>query len=153
VAAAVRGLASARRYSFPAISAPAHTGVDGIDSLEDLAAYLVSLQNPNGSWFWNSNLAAPAADDEDLQTTAYALLALLEVDVMTAASYRAATESARNYLLSMQLANGGFPEWPGGPENIEVEGEAVKAMADFDATLFVDGFESGTSDLWWDVVP
>jgi len=153
LAGAVRGLADARRYTFPAIVAPLHPGVNGIDNLEDLAAYLASLQNPNGSWYWHSNLAAPATGDEDLQTTAYATLALLEVDIMTAASYQPATESARNYLHSMQLPNGGFPEWPGGPENTEIEGEAVTAIASFDATVFVDGFEAGTTDLWSSIVP
>jgi len=153
VAGAVRGLAFARRLTFPAISAPLDTGVDGIDNLEDLAAYLGSLQNPNGSWNWHSNLAAPSPSDEDVQTTAYALLALLEVDIMTAANYQPATESARNWIASMQLPNGGFPEYPGGSENTEVEGEAVTAMAAFDAVLFVDGFESGNTDLWSSVSP
>lgn len=148
LAGAVRGLAYAHRLTFPAISAPLHSGVDGIDNLEDLAAYLASLQNVNGSWNWHSNLAAPTTSDEDVQTTAYALLALLEVDVMTATSYQAATEAARNWLLSMQLPDGGFPEFPGGGENTEVEGEAVNAMAEFDATVFVDGFETGDTTLW-----
>ena len=153
VAGAVRGLAYAGRYTFPAAVAPLHSGVNGIDNLEALAAYLASLQNPNGSWNWHSNLAAPTTVDEDTQTTAYALLALRQVDLMTAASSQAATESARDYLLSMQLPSGGFPEWPGGPENTEVEGEAVNAIADFDATIFVDGFESGTTGLWTLVTP
>ena len=53
----------------------------------------------------------------------------------------------------MQLPDGGFPEYPGGDENTEVEGEAVTAMARFDATVFVSGFESGTTDLWAYIVP
>jgi hypothetical protein len=130
-----------------------HTGVDGIDNLEDLAAYLASLQNANGSWYYHSAIASPTTGDEDTQTTAYALMALLEIDVMTAVSYQPATEAARNYLLGIQLANGGFTEWPGGPENTEVEGEALNAMANFDATIFVDGFESGTTSLWTLVTP
>jgi hypothetical protein len=153
VAGAVRGLAFAGRSTFPAVVAPLHSGVNGIDNLEALATYLASLQNPNGSWDWHSNLPAPTAGDEDTQTTAYALLALLQVDILTAASYQAATEAARDYLLSVQLPSGGFTEWPGGPENTEVEGEAVNAIADFDATIFVDGFESGTTDLWSLVAP
>jgi Prenyltransferase and squalene oxidase repeat len=153
IAGAVRGLAAARRLSFPAINAPLHTGIDGIDSLESLAAYLASLQNPNGSWYWHSDIAAPATGDEDVQTTAYALLALLEVDVMTAASYQPATEMTRNWILSMQLPDGGFPKYPGGDENTEIEGEAVTAMADFDAVFFVDGFEAGDTDLWSVVMP
>jgi prenyltransferase beta subunit len=153
LAGAVRGLAFAGRFSFPAISAPLHPGVDGIDNLVDLAAYLASLQNVDGSWNWHSNLASPAESDKDVQTTAYALLALLEVDVMTAASYQSATSSARDWLVSMQLPNGGFPEFPGGQENTEVEGEAVTAVASFDSRIFADGFESGVTDLWSAVVP
>jgi len=153
LAGAVRGLALAGRFSFPAISAPLHPGVDGIDSLEDLAAYLASLQNLDGSWYWHSNLASPTTDDKDVQTTAYALLALLEVDIMTAASYQAATASTREWIVSLQLPDGGFPMWPGGSENTEIEGEAVTAVAAFDSRIFVDGFESGVTDLWSFVVP
>ena len=153
LAGAVRGLATARSYSFPAIVAPLHPGIDGIDNLEDLAAYLASLQNPDGSWYWHSNLAAPGVGDEDVQTSAYALLALIDVNIMTAADYQPATESARDWILSMQLPDGGFPEYPGGEENTEVEGEAVTAMADFDAVLFVDGFEAGDTNLWTSVIP
>jgi len=153
LAGAVRGLAYARRYAFPPIAAPLHAGVDGIGDLEDLAAYLASLQNPDGSWDWHSGLVAPTTDDEDVQTTAYALMALLEVDVMTATDYRMATQGARDWLVSQQLPDGGFPEWPGGPENTEVEGEALRAIAAFDATIFVDGFETGNTDLWDAVAP
>ena len=153
VAGAVRGLAAARRLAFPAVAAPLHSGVNGLDSLEALTACLASLQNPDGSWCWHSNLPTPGVTDEDVQTTAYALLALLEADVLTAASHQAATAAARDWLVSMQLANGGFPQWPGGDENTEVEGEALTAIAAFDATVFVDGFESGTTDLWAATAP
>lgn len=148
VAGAVRGLAYARAYTFPAIVAPLHSGVNGIDNLEDLAAYLATLQNPDGSWYWHSDLAAPTIDDEDVQTAAYAVLALLDVDKLTSASYQAATEAGRDWMASLQLPDGGFPMFPGGDENTEVEGEALKAIADFDATILVDGFETGTTDLW-----
>jgi hypothetical protein len=153
VAGAVKGLADARILSFPPIVAPLHGGVNGIDNLQDLAAYLASLQNPSGSWYWHSNLSAPTTGDEDVQTTAYATLALLAVDKLTAASYQPATESARDWMLSLQLPDGGFPQWPGGDENTEVEGEALTAIAAFDATIFVDGFEAGNSNLWGAVVP
>ena len=153
VAGAVRGLAYARLYTFPAIVAPLHTGVNGIDNLEDLAAYLAALQNPDGSWYWHSALAVPTTDDEDVQTAAYAVLALLDVDKVTAASYQAATEAGRDWMASLQLPDGGFPMFPGGDENTEVEGEALKAIADFDATILVDGFETGTTDLWDAVSP
>jgi len=153
LAGAVQGLAFARRYTFPAISAPLHPGIHGIDNLEDLAAYLASLQNPNGSWYWHSNLVAPATGDEDVQTTAYAVMALLEIDVMTAASYQPATEVARNWIHSLQLPDGGFPQAPGSTENTEIEGEALTAIAAFDARIFVDGFETGDTTLWESVVP
>lgn len=153
LAGAVRGLAFAARSTFPAISAPLDPGVDGIDTLAALTAYLAGLQNADGSWDWHSNLTAPGITDEDLQTTAYALLALLEVDALTAPSYVAATQAARDWLVSQQLPNGGFPEWPGGDENTEVEGEALTAIAAFDARIFVDGFESGDVSLWSAVMP
>lgn len=153
LAGAVRGLSHARRYSFPAIVAPLHSGINGIDNLEDLAAYLASLQNPNGSWYWHSNLAVPTTDDEDVQTSAYVVLALLDVDKMTAVSYQPATESGRDWIASLQLPDGGFPMVPGGDENTEVEGEALKAVADFDARIFVDGFEAGDTGLWDAISP
>lgn len=153
LAGAVRGLAFAGRSTFPPISAPLHPGIDGIDTTEELAAYLASLQNPNGSWYWHSNLTTPTVDDEDVQTAAYALLALLEVDTLTAVSYQPATEAARDWILSLQLPDGGFPSTPGGDENTEIEGEAVNAIAFFDATIFVDGFEIGDVVLWSAVSP
>lgn len=148
IAGAVRGLAAAGRTSFPAISAPLHPGVNGIDTLEGLAAYLASLQQADGSWYWHSNLAAPTDTDKDVQTTAYSLLALLEADPLTAASYVGEVGMAQQWLLSMQLPNGGFPEYPGGDENTEVEGEALSAIAAFETTIFVDGFETGDLSRW-----
>ena len=153
VAGAVRGLADARRYTFPAVSAPLHTGVDGIGSLEDLAAYLGSLQNGDGSWYWHSNLTTAGVGDEDVQTTAYAVLALLKVDILTAASYEPSYTSARDWLVSMMGADGGIPSNPGGAENTEVEGEALTAIAAVDALLFLDGFEAGDFDLWTTTAP
>jgi hypothetical protein len=153
VAGGVRGLAFAARSDFPAISAPLHPGVNNIATLDGLTAYLAALQNADGSWYWHSNLAAPATDDKDVQTTAYALLALLEADAMTATSYVAATQAARDWIVSIQLPSGGFPQWPGGDENTEVEGEALTAVAAFDARIFVDGFESGDVGLWSDQAP
>jgi hypothetical protein len=153
IAGAVRGLAAASRLGFPAISAPLHAGVDGITTLEDLVAYLTSLQNPDGSWYWHSNLPAPIESDKDVQTTAFALLALLEADLVTAVSSVPAAEAARNWMVSLQTPDGGFPMGPGLDENTEVEGEALLAIADFDATIFVDGFEAGTTVLWDRIVP
>ena len=72
---------------------------------------------------------------------------------MTAADLQPATESARDWIVSLQLPDGGFPQYPGGDENTEVEGEAVTAAAAFDAIFFVDGFEAGNTDLWTAVTP
>ncbi len=99
VAGAVRGLAYARRYTFPPVAAPLHSGVNGIDMLEDLAAYLGSLQNGDGSWYRHSNLTTAGVGDEDVRTTAYAVLALLKVDLLTAASYEPSYTSARDWLV------------------------------------------------------
>lgn len=128
IAGAVRGLAFGGRTSFPAIVAPLHSGINGIGSLEGLADELVSLQNPDGSWNWHSNIPAPLASDEDTQTTAYAVLALLAADPLVAADYAAAIEAGRDWLAAQQLPNGGFPEYPGAGENTEVEGEALWAL-------------------------
>jgi hypothetical protein len=153
LAGAVRGLAFARRYTFPAVVAPLHSGVNGIDSLEGLAAYLASLQNTDGSWYWHSDLPSPEVSDEDVQTTAYAILALLEVDIMTAQSHRPFYEKGRDWLVSMVGPDGCIPGYPGGSPNTEVEGEALDAMGRVEALFFLDGFEAGTTDLWSAVVP
>ncbi len=150
---AIRGLSFSRRLAFPVVSAPNHSGVDGIDTLEGLASLLASLQNLDGSWYWHSNLASPAVGDEDVQTTAYAVMALLEADIVTAASYDSAYRSARDWLASMIGLDGGIPSSPGGSENTEIEGEAVMAISAVDALFFLDGFEAGNLDLWSDTQP
>jgi hypothetical protein len=150
---AVRGLAFARRFAFPPISAPLHAGVDGIDSLEDLAAYLASLQNPDGSWYWHSNLSSPTTGDEDVQTTAYAVMALMEADRYTVAPYADAAQAGRDWIVSLQLPDGGIPEYPGGDENTEVEGEAMSTIYTVDSTIFCDGFQTGDATAWSDEVP
>ncbi|GAX60604.1 prenyltransferase/squalene oxidase [Candidatus Scalindua japonica] len=96
-------------------------------STSDLADELASLQNANGSWYWHSNLTSPGTGDEDSQTTAYAMLALMSVN--TSGQYDSEIVAGRNYLLGAQLGSGGFPSYPGGPENIEVEGEVVWALS------------------------
>jgi len=152
IAGGVRGLALAGRTTFPPIAAPLHPGIDGIDTLEDLAAYLASLQNPDGSWYHHSNLPAPTVDDEDLQVTAYATLALVAANPQTSASYSGALTAARDWMVSQQSVDGGFPSNPGGTENTEVEGEALSAI--FEASyLFGDGFESGDTSAWSATLP
>jgi len=128
IAGAVRGLAYGNRTSFPAVVAPLHNLVNGVNSLEDLAAVLASLQNADGSWNWHSNLPAPGVTDEDTQTTAYAVMALVEAQPLVSADYSGAIEAGKDWLAAQQLPNGGFAEWPGGAENTEVEGEVLWAL-------------------------
>lgn len=130
VAGGLLGLARINRLSFPAINAPLHDGVNGIDTLAGLADYLVSLQNPNGSFYWHSNLAAPEATDQDSQTTAYATMALIAANErMPMPIYSPAIAAAQAYLLTMQDNDGGFASYPGDTEhNTEVEGEVLSAL-------------------------
>ncbi|HNO77203.1 MAG TPA: HYR domain-containing protein [Phycisphaerae bacterium] len=132
VAGGVRGLAFAGTTSFAAISAPNHAGVNGLSSLQALADYLASQQNADGSWNWHSDLSTlggATETDKDTQTTAYAVLALLEADALVASDYSANIENGRNWLRTMQLLDGGFMSYPGGAENTEVEAEALNALA------------------------
>lgn len=95
-------------------------------STDDLADLLAGYQNVNGSWNWHTNLVSPASDDEDLQTTAYALLALLANNDSN--QYGDEIVSGRNYLLGQQLPNGGWDN-DGGSENAEIDGEILWALA------------------------
>jgi len=134
VAGAVQGLAFGNTTSFPAIVAPLHGGISGISSLQGLADWLESQQNADGSWNWASTLGSPGLTDEDLQTTAYAVMALETADSLVGSDYAAAVDAGKDWLAAQQLANGGFPEWPTGPENTEVEGEVLWALGFHGAT-------------------
>ncbi len=124
------GLARVNRMSFPAINAPSHTGVSGLSSLEQLSDYLVSLQNPDGSFYWHSNLVAPEDNDKDTQTTAYAVMALIKAqERLVNGNFMPAILAGQAWLASMQDEVGGFASFPGDIEhNTEVEGEALTAL-------------------------
>ncbi|MCC7292882.1 MAG: HYR domain-containing protein [Phycisphaerales bacterium] len=131
LAGGVRGLALNATTSFPALVAPNFLPINGLTDLCDLTAVLVSYQNGDGSWYWSSNLGAPVEADKDTQTTAYAVMALMAADVYCT-EYSAQIELGRDWLRSMQFSGGGFEGWPGGgsgSENVEVEGEALSALA------------------------
>lgn len=153
LAGAIRGLVFANRLTFPAIAAPDHSGINGFSTVAELVAFLAAHQNLDGSWYWHSNTVSPTTVDDDLQTTAYAVLALLEADNRVPQRYWDAIQLARNWLISMQLPNGGFPVRPGGSENTEVEAEVLTAVAAVDATIFYDDFESGDTTVWSTSVP
>lgn len=129
IAGATRGLSLGGVTSFPAINSPLHPLINGIDNLSDLVSVLVSLQNPDGSWDWHSNLATPDNTDKDTQTTAYAVLALIAAQQAGAGSYAAEIALGRQWIGSMQTIDGGFLSYPTGDENTEVEGEATTALA------------------------
>lgn len=130
VAGGLLGLARINRTSFPAINAPLHAGVNGIGTLEELADYLMSLQNPDGSFYWHSNLIAPSEGDKDTQSTAYAVMALIKAaERLDETDYLGAIALGQSFLLSMQDEFGGFVSYPGGTDrNTEIEGEALTAI-------------------------
>ena len=122
LAGGVMGLASMGADHDPTVGAFASD-----DSLADLAATLAANQNANGSWDWHSALASPTTGDEDLQTTAYAVLALEEYDRVL---YASALAAGRQYLVSTQLVDGGWPSYPpAGQEYAETDGEVIWALA------------------------
>jgi Dockerin type I domain len=125
----VRGLGLSGTTSFAPIVSPLHPLINGINNLTVLANVLAGLQNPDGSWYWHSGLGAPALDDEDTQTSAYAVLALIAAQEAGAGDYTAEISLGRQWLGSMQIGSGGFLSYPGGTENTEVEGEALTALS------------------------
>ena len=96
----------------------------GDDNLSDLAATLASYQLSTGGFTWDGNTMIEGNDDETTQQTAYALLALHAVDSI---AYANAINSGGGWLVSTQLANGGWKSWAGGGENNEITGEALWA--------------------------
>jgi len=90
-------------------------------SLADLGAILASYQLSTGGFTWNSENMA-AGSDETTQETAYAILAL---DKLNRTSYLGDILDAADFLLDIQLANGGWPGYVGGGENNEVTAEAL----------------------------
>ncbi len=144
VAGGVWGLATLNRQNFPALNSPLHH-INGMTDLKQLADFIVSKQNLDGSWYWHSELASPTNDDKDTQTTAYAILALIKANQRLPADYLPAIIAGQNYLESIQDQFGGFPSFPGGDENTEVEAEALSALAneviEYSELMFSDGFE------------
>ncbi len=107
------------------------------DSIQGIMEALLAWQHPDGGFVWSTTLAPPfAADDEDLQATAYALLAMKALDPWYFADEITAAES---WIYSIQVANGGFIEtYTGAEENIQVDGEAIWAL-EFKAEPWNDG--------------
>lgn len=91
-------------------------------NLMDLANILASYQINHGGFAWNSNYVIPNDGDEAVQETAYAILALNQVNRN---AFLSNIIGAGNYLLSIQLATGGWEEYTGAGENNEITGEAL----------------------------
>lgn len=97
-------------------------------SIHDLANILASYQIISGGFAWNSAWVIPNDGDEAIQETAYAILALNEID---RAGYIDKILSAADYLASVQLGTGGWSDYqaPNPPsyivENNEVTAEAL----------------------------
>jgi len=131
LAGGVQGLALNGTTSFPAINAPKFAPIDGLTTLQALADVLAGYQNADGSWYWSSNLAAPTADDQDTQTTAYAVMALVAADPLVASNYSAQIAKGRDWLRSMQRVDGSFyiaGNYP--PDRYpEINGEATGGLA------------------------
>ncbi|USN98764.1 MAG: hypothetical protein H6810_11465 [Phycisphaeraceae bacterium] len=130
LAGGVLGLGMSDTLTFAAINSPNHALIDTIDNLTALAGVLAGLQNPDGSWYWHSNLATPGEDDKDTQTTAYAVLALMAAQDAGAGDYSMAIARGRQWLGTMQDVDGGFFSWPGTiDKNTEVIAEATAALS------------------------
>ena len=95
-------------------------------SVRDLANILAGHQIKTGAgaggFTWNTNYVIPNDNDETVQETAYAILAL---NAVNRAAYLDAIQSAADWLIAMQLATGGWNDYVGDGENNELTGEAM----------------------------
>lgn len=120
LAGAVLGLAAVAEDVDPTAGAYASA-----DSLADLAAILAGYQLSTGGFSWNSQNMAEGMANETVQETAFALLALKQFD---AEQYAQAIAQAAAYLESVQLPTGGWENFLGQGENLEVTGESLWAL-------------------------
>ena len=99
-------------------------------SLTDLADILTTYQINGGGFAWNSAYVIPDDGNESLQETAYAVLALIEVDPL---GYQNEFAGAVDYMIDLLQPNGVFDDGYG--ENNEVTGEALWAIASMPAIV------------------
>ena len=118
---AILGLASAGVDYDPA-------GGEHVDAsnLVDLADILSTYQLSTGGFTWNSEYVIEGDDNESVRETAYALLALWELDSV---AYGGEALDAGTYMQGVQLATGGWEGYAGAGENNEVTGEALWGIA------------------------
>jgi beta-lactam-binding protein with PASTA domain len=93
----------------------------GASNLGDLAAILSGYQLNTGGFTWNEWYMEEGTD-ETVQETVYALMALNEFD---RSIYLAEISSASAYLQGIQLATGGWENYPGDGENSEITGGSI----------------------------
>jgi len=100
----------------------------GADDIGDLFAALVTYQINNGGVTWHPDYMLANDQNENTQATAYSILALNEYD---RAAYLNNIRGAADYLLGIQLATGGWDNYPAvgtypaSGENNEVTAEAL----------------------------
>jgi hypothetical protein len=120
LAGAVYGLAFVGEDFDP--TAGEHAAASDLNDLADiLASYQIA---ESGGFTWNSEYVIPYEDNETIQETAYAILALAEVG-----GYSDVTGSAVCYTKSVQLGTGGWENYTLSGENNEITGEALWAIA------------------------
>ena len=120
LAGAVMGLAAAGDTYDPISGEHA-----AASSLSDLAGILAGYQLGTGGFTWNSEYLVEDDDNETIQETAYAVLALLEFNSTT---YASEITSAQDYIAIAQLGTGGWESYTGAGENNEITGEALWAV-------------------------
>jgi hypothetical protein len=117
-------------------------------NLADLAVTLASYQIDMGGFTWNRDWVIPDDDNETIQETAYSILALDEVD---RATYIDEITGAGAYMISVQLATGGWGNWTGGGENNEVTAEAlwgIEVASSEISEVWVDDDFDATTPGW-----
>ncbi|HET6845286.1 MAG TPA: right-handed parallel beta-helix repeat-containing protein [Anaerolineales bacterium] len=95
--------------------------------LDGLAQILISYQLSTGGFTWNSLYQVEGDNNETTQETAYAILALNQLN---RATYLPSIIRASDWLYSAQAwsGTGGWWDWALGDENNEITGEALWAL-------------------------
>ena len=137
LAGGLYGLAFAKAEFDP--SGTNFPGLAACSNLRDMANLLATMQiSPSGGFAWNSGYVIPDDGDEAIQETAYAILALAEVD---AVAYENEIDAAGTYMKSVQLPTGGWKNYnyvgSTSVENNEITAEGAWGVAVADAAMLV----------------
>ncbi len=102
--------------------------VAGKTNLAGIADALLALQNSSGGFVWHPDYTLENDQNESTQKTAYAIIALHTLDHN---AYLTQIQTAADYLMSIQLATGGWDNYPAvgtyeaSGENNEITAEAL----------------------------